>query len=161
MGLLERMTDIQIVTTASRPDVIPAASAWLWEEWARHKGRTAAQVEARMASRKATAGPEQTFVVLEDGIPVATASLVHHDLDPRPELTPWLASVYVDPPFRGRGHAERLVRAVEDAARAGGVRRLWLHSEHAVGLYAKLGWIADGPEVDHGHPVTLMHKDLG
>lgn len=161
MGGLARMADIRIVTTAGRPDLIPAVSAWLWEEWARQKGRTVQQVAARMASRQAAVGPEQTFVVLEDGVPVATASLVHHDLDPRPELTPWLASVYVDPPFRGRGHAERLVRVVEDAARAGGVPRLWLHSEHAAGLYAKLGWIADGPEVDHGHSVTLMHKDLG
>ncbi len=155
------MSDIQIVTTANRPDLIPVIAPWLWREWARAKGRSLEQVTTRLASRQADVGPEQTFVLLDGGVAAATASLVHHDLDPRPELTPWLASVFVDPPFRGRGHAVRLVRAVEATALAGGVRRLWLHSEHAAELYARIGWIADGPEVDHGHAVTLMHRDLG
>ena len=155
------MNEIRIVGLAGQPALLPVVATWLWEEWAKHKGRTVEQVIARLGAYRATIGPEQAFVVLEGATPVATASLVHHDLDPRPDLTPWLASVYVDPPFRGRGHAARLVRAVEEAAAAGGVRRLWLHTEHAAGLYAGLGWIADGPEVDHGHDVTLMHRDLG
>lgn len=155
------MTDIRIANLAAHPDLLPIVAKWLWQEWARHKGRSIEQVITRLAARQATLGPEQTFVVLDRDTPAATASLVHHDLDPRPDLTPWLASVYVDPAYRGRGHAVRLVHAVEAAAMAGGIRRLWLHSEHAAGLYAKLGWIADGPEVDHGHAVTLMHRDLG
>jgi GNAT superfamily N-acetyltransferase len=155
------MSEIRIVGLAEQPALLPVVGTWLWEEWAKRKGRTLEQVIGRLATLRATAGPEQCFVVLDGDTPAATASLVHHDLDPRPELTPWLAGVYVDLPFRGRGHAARLVRVVEAAATAGGVRRLWLHTEHAAGLYAGLGWIADGPEVDHGHAVTLMHRDLG
>jgi hypothetical protein len=49
---------------------------------------------------------------------------------------------------------------VEAAAAAAGVTRLWLHTEHAAGLYAALGWIARGRDVDHGHGVTLMSRDL-
>lgn len=151
---------VTVTTVLARPDLIPTVARWLWDEWARHKGRSLDRVVERLRSRTATVGPEQTWVVLDGDTAVATASLVHDDLDDRPELTPWLASVYVDPPHRGRGHAARLVRVVEDATRAGGVRTLWLHSEHAAGLYAKLGWIAVGAEVDHGHPVTLMRRDL-
>lgn len=111
------MSEIRIVGLAERPALVPVVGIWLWEEWAKRKGRTLEQVIARLASYRATTGPEQTFVLLEGATPVATASLVHHDLDPRPELTPWLAGVYVDPPFRGRGHAARLVRAVEERRR--------------------------------------------
>ncbi len=155
------MNAIRIVRLREQPALLPVVGNWLWEEWARRKGRTIEQVTARLATLRATIGPEQGFVVLDGETPAATASLVHHDLDTRPDLTPWLAGVYVDPPFRGRGHAVRLVRAVENAATAGGVRRLWLHTEHSAELYAKLSWIADGPEVDHFHAVTLMHRDLG
>lgn len=149
-----------IVTLAQRPDLIPPVAAWLWDEWGRHKGRTVAMVEARLAARQATTGPEQTFVRLHGGVPVATASLVHDDLDPRPDLTPWLASVYVDPPHRGKGHAVPVILAVEAAARTAGIATLWLHTEHAAGLYKRLGWVPVGNEVDHGHPVMLMRRDL-
>jgi GNAT superfamily N-acetyltransferase len=92
-------------------------------------------------------------------VPIGTASLVHEDLESRQDLTPWLASVYVDPPFRGQGHARSLVRAIEATARARGVGRFWLYTQDAAGLYAKLGWIAAGTEQSGGHPVTLMYRD--
>ncbi len=154
------MTSVQVTTVREHPDTIQTVARWLWTEWAQRKGRPIERVIARLTARTATAGPEQTWVVLEGTTPVATASLVHDDLDTRSDLTPWLASVYVDPAFRGRGHAARLVRVVEQAARDAGISTLWLHTESAPGLYAKLGWIAVGPEVDHGHAVTLMRRDL-
>ncbi len=149
-----------IVPLATRPDLIPPVAFWLWREWGQRKGRALATVASRLAARTATIGPEQSFVALDNTIPVGTASLVHADLDTRPDLTPWLASVYVDPPFRGRGHASDLVRAVEAAARDSGVTTLWLHTEHAERLYARLGWETIGPEVDAGHAVTLMRRSL-
>jgi hypothetical protein len=47
----------------------------------------------------------RTFILLADGEPVGTASLAAHDLDERPDLTPWLAGVFVDPHTRGQGYA--------------------------------------------------------
>ncbi len=149
-----------IVSLSSRPDLIPAVASWLWEEWGRRKGRTIEATTARLTDRLAVSGLEQTFVRLAGDRAVATASLTRADLDSRPDLTPWLAGVFVDPAFRGLGHAAALVRAVEDAARAQGVGTLWLHTEHASGLYAKLGWIAVGPEIDVRFAVTLMRRDL-
>lgn len=154
------MPGIEIVTVRDRPDVIPTIALWLWSEWARHKGRSQQRVIDRLRARASMDGPERTWVVLDDATPAATASLVLDDLDTRPDLSPWLASVFVDPAHRGRGHAWRLVQVVEDAARAGGTDTLWLHTEHAAGLYARLGWIAVGEEVDHGHAVTLMRRSL-
>jgi N-acetylglutamate synthase-like GNAT family acetyltransferase len=91
---------------------------------------------------------------------VATASLVHADLDARPDLSPWLASLFVDPPFRGRGHSIRLVRVVEAAARAAGIGTLWLYTAHAEGLYRRLGWLAVGRSVEGKAAVTVMRRDL-
>ncbi len=151
---------LEIVTVAERPDLAATVAPWTWEEWGRRKGRTLAQVTSRMLARRAAIGPEQHFFLLDNGAPVATASLVHDDLDERPDLTPWLASVFVQAPHRGRGHAVRMVRAVENACVTAGIPTLWLHTEHAAGLYARLGWEAVGPADDWGHAVTLMRRDL-
>lgn len=150
---------ITIVSLEERPDLIPVVAHWLWNEWGRRKGRTVEMVTARLTGR-AAGGSEHTFLLSRDGVPAATASLVNSDLDTRPDLSPWLAGVFVDPPFRGQGHAAALVRRVEAAAKAQGVETLWLHTEHAAGLYAKLGWGAAGPEMDHEFPVTLMRRSL-
>jgi GNAT superfamily N-acetyltransferase len=154
------MPAIEIVTTAARPDLIGEVSVWLWREWGIRRGRTREEVAARLASHTAAQGPEQTFVLLEDAQPAATASFVHHDLDPRPDLSPWLASVYVHPDFRGRGHAPRVVGAVEASAKAAGIATLYLDTNTVAPLYARLGWVAFAESTDLGQIVTLMRRDL-
>ncbi len=88
----------------------------------------------------AASGPQQTFVLLVDEAPVGVASLVAHDLDSRPELTPWLAGVFVVPEARGRGHAAHLIAAVEAAGRAAAIPSLWLYTHSAERIYARVGW---------------------
>lgn len=43
------------------------------------------------------------FVALDDGRPMGSASLVTYDMETHVEWSPWLASVFVHPDFRGRG----------------------------------------------------------
>ena len=150
---------VEIVTIADHPELIPGIARWLWEEWGRAKGRTLEATVARIGSRTARIGLEQCVVLLDAGVPAGTASLVHDDLDDRPDLTPWLASVYVAPPFRGRSHSVRLVRAIERLA-AATVPSLWLQTSTAAGLYARLGWVLVGNGVDHGTPVAIMQRDF-
>jgi N-acetylglutamate synthase-like GNAT family acetyltransferase len=66
----------------------------------------------------------------------------------RRDLTPWLASVLVLPPFRGRGHSATLVKHVEAVAAAASVGTLWLYTWTAEPLYARLGWRRVGMERD-------------
>ncbi len=71
---------------------------------------------------------------------MGSAGLSEHDLEKRPELTPWVIGVLVKPEFRKQGVATRLVTEVVERARDLGIRRLYLHTEKAQGLYEKLGW---------------------
>lgn len=103
---------------------------------------------------------EAAFVLLDDDKPIGTACLSVMDLDTRPDLSPWLASVYVVPEARRRGHAAQLVRTVERIAIARGHRTLWLFTWEAAPLYARLGWLVAGEETQHGEYVTLMRRDL-
>jgi GNAT superfamily N-acetyltransferase len=132
---------LSIVTTADRPDLAALTARWRWEAFFRDSGRPLDDI---LADAQKTAAAAQlmprTFVLLMEGEPVGTASLVAHDLEERPDLTPWLAGVFVVPHARGRGYAARLVAAVEQAAAAAGIPMIWLYTSKAERIYAQAGW---------------------
>ncbi|MDO9712064.1 GNAT family N-acetyltransferase [Paracraurococcus lichenis] len=150
----------RITAVSQQPDLAPLVAGWLHAAFGHPDGRTAKQLTDLILAPPI--GPEETFVAFEDDIPVGTASLAHQDLDSRRDLTPWLAGVVVQPPFRGRGHAAALVRQVEGFARAAGIGRLWLYTWSAAGLYARLGWQEAGREIEmkRNQEVILMRRDL-
>lgn len=151
---------IEIVSLAQRPDLIALTTGWGWEAWGRKAGRSLAVDLARVQALVDANDFEVTFVLLDSGTPAAMASLVRSDLDERPNLTPWLAGVYVHPDFRGRGHAIRVVRQVEQAATTEKVSTLWLYTSTAPGLYRKLGW-RDHEEIErHSGRSIIMRREL-
>jgi N-acetylglutamate synthase-like GNAT family acetyltransferase len=68
------------------------------------------------------------------------ASIIAADMTVRPELTPWLASVYVIPEARRRGVGSALVRRVMDEMDALGIDQLYLFTPDQVPFYRRLGW---------------------
>ena len=140
-----------IVSTADRPELAEITARWRWEAFFRKHGRSFEDVLA--AAQRTAAGAQvmpRTFVLLADNAPIGTASLVAHDLDERPDLTPWLAGVFVTPAFRGQGHAARLITAVEDAAVGAAFPVLWLYTNTAARVYARAGW---------EHVETVQHNE--
>ena len=91
---------LSFVTTSAQPDLVPRVVDWLREEFG-HAGSPSReqQIAAMLAQPDQS---EETFVLLDDSVPVGTASLVNSDLPSHPDLTPWLASVLVLPPLRYR-----------------------------------------------------------
>ena len=149
-----------IRAVSAEPALVPLVARWLVAAFQADDGLSVAQMEARI--RDTPFAPEESFVLFEDGVPVGTASLAQRDLDSRPDLAPWLAGVFVLPEYRGRGHAATLVRHVEGFAAAQGVARLWLYTDTAADLYARLGWRNAGTErtLRAGKTVRLMVRDL-
>jgi GNAT superfamily N-acetyltransferase len=85
-------------------------------------------------------GCETALIAWEGDEPAGVCLLVAHELPPALDLSPWLASLYVVPQFRGRGIARALIGAIEEQARSHGIARLHLYTGEAEGLYAKCGW---------------------
>ena len=151
----------EIVRIAERPDLVPMVAQWLWDEWHLDAGDSFEAIRDAVAASVSPSGPPQTFVLLVDNRPVGTASLVAHDLDERPNLTPWLAGVLVIPEARGRGHVIHLIQAVEVACRSAGVGTVWLHTTDAERVYARAGWHTVEAIQRRGRSlVTLMRRDL-
>jgi GNAT superfamily N-acetyltransferase len=148
----------RIATVSDRPDLAPIVAAWLVNAFGHPGGRMVEEVTSLILAPPR--GPEESFVLLDQDQPVGTASLAHDDLASRRDLTPWLAGVFVEPSFRGRGYATALVRQVEAFASSASVTNLWLYTWSAEPLYARLGWRRVGLERDRGQEVVLMARDL-
>ena len=153
------MTAEAIAAVSDRPDLAPIVARWRVDAFFDHPGGWT--VEAMTAAILAPpAGPEETFVLFDGDRPVGTAGLVRDDLEARPDLTPWLAGVFVEPAFRGRGYATALIRRVETFARAASVPAMWLYTGTAEPFYARLGWRRVGMEQENGQAVALMRRRL-
>jgi GNAT superfamily N-acetyltransferase len=163
----DRKPQLSIVTTADRPDLVPLVAHWLWDAFWRAGGHPFETVLDHVRESVNAGLMPRTFILLAGDKPVGTASLVPHDLDERPDLTPWLAGVFVEPQARGQGYAAHLIASVEDACRKTPFTTLWLYTDTAERIYARAGWQAV-ETIEHRSqtirdrikPVVLMRRDL-
>lgn len=126
---------------ADRPQHIPALAAWHFAQWGElNPANDVAARITRLQSHLNRRVVPTTFIACDDDELLGSASLVVSDLDIRPELTPWLASVFVAPAARNRGVGTQLVQRVMSEARAIGVPRLHLFTLDRENFYAGLGW---------------------
>ena len=155
------MTSLSVTTVRERPDLLPVVAEWLWHQWWGRLGRTLEQTEAIYAECVAEIGAPQTFILLEGDKPVGTVTMARKDLEERPDLTPWLAGVFVVPERRGRGYFRILLAEFEKACRAASVETAWLFTNTAEHVYLRTGW--DTVEVIHRpgeQSCTLMRRAI-
>jgi GNAT superfamily N-acetyltransferase len=151
---------LRIVSTAERPDLAPVVASWLWAEFRRRRGSSLEETLAAVETSIVAARMPRTFVLLVDGEPVGTASLTEHDLEERPDLTPWLAGVFVAPAARGLGFAAALIAAVEAECLGLSIGRLWLYTRTAERIYQRAGWRTVEAVAHDGKTYALMQRDL-
>ena len=152
---------MEIDYLADHPHFIPMLADWHHQEWAYlREGDT---VEARLERLRSECGHREipTTVVAFDGPQlIGSAMIIPQDMDTHPHLTPWLASVFVAPAFRGQGIGATLVRRIMDEARALGVKRFYLYTPSAEDFYARLGWKVLERTTYGGKPAVVMACDL-
>jgi GNAT superfamily N-acetyltransferase len=147
------------VAISDRPDLASLVARWRVEAFFNYPGGyTAAEMTALILAP--LVGPEETFVLFDQDRPVGTAALICTDLDALPNLTSWLADLFVEPAFRGRGHGAALVRRVEAFARAVSLPVLWLYTATAEPFYLRLGWDRVTVEKENGQDLVLMRRSL-
>ncbi|WP_104204528.1 GNAT family N-acetyltransferase [Billgrantia saliphila] len=158
---MSKQDPINIVRLSPDSDHVPTVASWTYAEWGHlNPGYTAASWCEAFRRECGDGGVPSIFVAMEGDQPVGTAALMARDMDSRPELTPWLASVFVLPEWRGQGIASRLIRRVEAEAAGCGVDLFYLFTPDQQALYRRLGW-QDHEDVDYrGEAVTIMTRRL-
>jgi GNAT superfamily N-acetyltransferase len=96
-------------------------------------------------------GPIPTALVAHEGERfLGTVSVIASDEETRPQYTPWVAALWVEPEHRRQGNGALLVEKAASFAFSTGATRVYLLSRaHRRAFYEGLGWIvleADAPE---------------
>jgi len=153
------MTAHRLLRLADAPEHLKTIAEWNHTQWGAAAGRSLSDCVDRFRDviRKTS---EECVIAERDGTVLGMACLVDHDLEDRPDLMHWLASVYVLPEYRKDGLASALIGAVEREAAARNIERLHLYTHTAESLYQRLGWtVCERFELDED-AFALMIKDL-
>lgn len=146
---------------ANFPELISVLAHWHVAEWGGlYEDWKTEVAEAEFRSQGVGSIPT-TMILLEGSELVGSVSLIETDLETLPPYTPWLASLYVHPNFRGRGWGKLLVHtAIREAAKLG-VDRLYLFTPEHEAFYRKLGWEVEGYYPHRGTELPLMTIRVG
>ena len=114
----------------------------IWRTWWQPKGAPRSMIEKLVALNLASETAQPFCLVAhEDGVFAGTASLIDSDVATRPEWTPWVAAVWVEPQCREQGVATELLATVTARAFELGESTLYLYcTDPMIGFYARRGW---------------------
>lgn len=144
------------------PSTIRTLATWIYNEWLQSNpeasiDKTISMFSDRIESNKVPL----TLIAFDDqDHPVGSASLTLQDMKSHPELSPWLASVYVSREARGQGVASELCLRIEKEAKRLGHTKIYLFTKDQMSLYSRLGWQTRGTEEYRGMHVTIMEKQI-
>ena len=124
-----------------QPEFFDAVADRIWREWWEPNGHPLAYIRGRLAENMQDTSIPLALVAHDGDGFLGTASVIASDLDERPELTPWVAAVWVEESMRGHGVGAALVDAAARAGFALGFPRVYLCARaRMTRFYERLGW---------------------
>jgi GNAT superfamily N-acetyltransferase len=124
-----------------RPYFAPTVADRVWRAWWEPKGYPLAFIEDLVQQNLDNEPIPFAIVAHSQETFLGTASVIASDLDARPQYTPWVAAVWVDPVHRSSGVGAALVQAGARMAQRLGFDPSFLCAlppKH--GFYEGLGW---------------------
>lgn len=152
----------QIGYLADHLEFIPTLARWHFQQWGHYRaGDSVERRVVRLTEASNRQAVPTVIVAHEGGKVLGSAMLIACDMQTRPELTPWVAGVYVAVEERKRGIGTALVRRVIEEARALGFARIYLFTFDAESYYARMGWAVVERTEYVGAKVTVMRWEMG
>jgi GNAT superfamily N-acetyltransferase len=124
-----------------RPEFFDTVAMRIWRAWWEAEGVSLDYISTRLRENMSDT-PIPLALVAHDGeVFLGTASLIASDLAERPQLTPWVAAVWVEEKARGHGIGAALVeRAAQDCFALEFARAYLCARPRMFGFYQRLGW---------------------
>src|ERR1700755_565867 len=124
-----------------QPEFFDCVADRIWRAWWEPNGHPLEYITGRLNENMLDTPIPLALVAHHNGTFLGTASVIASDLDERPDLTPWVAAVWVEERARGTGIGAALVDAAVRASFALGFRRTYLCARaRMTGFYERLGW---------------------
>lgn len=150
---------IKIDLLKNHPNAIPAL-AHIWHEVLGKIWVPDVPVE-RVITRLEESRNDQalpiTFIALDGDLPVGMCSLCENG-GIRPEFTPWLGPLVVDPKYQNQGIGKILIDATLLKSKELGFKKLYLFAFDPTipEYYERLGWRKIGRDEFKSNPITVM-----
>ena len=151
---------IKILDLKDKPGYLSTLAMWHQNEWSHlNPGETLEHRTKRMQPYLNDDFIPSTFIAIDKTV-LGSASIVENDMETRPELSPWLASVFVAPEHRNNCVGNKLVSHFMTQAKNKGIKKLYLFTADKKDFYEQLGWHTYNNVQYHGHQVTIMQVTL-
>ena len=132
---------------------------WNYNWWGKRDGESIEKVRYYMEHSLCANKIPQTFVALIEHEPVGMYQITSYDDISRPDIYPWLANVYVDKNYRGKGIFKELMNTVCENSKKLNIKELYLYTSH-LDLYEKFGWeyIEDVKTFREDSPIERLYR---
>ncbi len=144
-----------------RPEFFDRVADRIWQAWWKADGHPPDYIAGRLRENLNATPIPFALVAHDDGVFLGTASVIASDLAERPQLTPWVAAVWVEPPARRHGVGAALVnRAAQDCFALGFGRAYLCARPQRSEFYRRLGWTPIERDVGPNH-LNVFIRDAG
>jgi GNAT superfamily N-acetyltransferase len=131
------------------PEYFEAVAERIWQAWWKPRGHPLDTIRCRLRENMIASPLPLALVAHQGAAFLGTASVIAADLDERPQFTPWVAAVWVEPTGPSRGIGAALVDHAAKACFALGFGRAYLCARpERASFYENLGW-------------TVIERDIG
>ena len=153
---------VEFMDLKLRPQHLTTLAKWHFDEWSHlNPGQS---FDERVDDMKYLLNSDfipSMYIIESQDCVVGSAGILKHDMDIHKNLSPWLASVYIDKKHRGKGFGKEMVLYTMQQARMNGIDTLlYLYTPDQEEFYLKLGWETLMKEKYHGEVVTIMSVNL-
>jgi N-acetylglutamate synthase-like GNAT family acetyltransferase len=143
------------------PESINTIAKWHYDQWHHVMPNfTLDSYTDFLSSHYRRGGIPTMFVAVHNSIVIGTAALEDYDMDTHRELSPWIASLYVDNDYRKRGVGTALINRVIAEARAVRAKKLYLFTPDQERFLARFGWKLLFKEEYYGEMESVMVLDI-
>jgi GNAT superfamily N-acetyltransferase len=130
------------------PEFFDHVADRIWRAWWKADGRPLEYIAGRLQENLDATPIPFALVAHDREAFLGTASVIASDLAERPQFTPWVAAVWVDPRARQRGIGAALVDRAARGCFALGWGRVFLCARpERAAYYERLGWNATEREI--------------
>jgi GNAT superfamily N-acetyltransferase len=152
---------MRIEYLADHEELVPELASWHFAEWSFLQPNETLE-ERTLRLRRCCGHREIPTVVigLLGNVLCGSGMLVAQDMDSRPNLTPWLAGLYVAPAYRRKGYGTKLIERVVQEAAALKAQALYLYTPNSEQYYCGRGWSVVERSKYRGADVSIMSRSI-
>lgn len=149
--------NVTISDLRQQPAFFDAVADRIWRAWWKERGFPADFIAGRLRENMNASPIPFALVAHRDETFIGTASVIASDLEERPQYSPWVAAVWVDPQYRMREIGSALVARATSDAFALNFRRVYLCAgKDRRRFYTRQGWAPIEEDVGGRHLTVFV-----